>query len=323
MLRIDDDCEDGARMDISAVNPALRTATERAPAVNIERPVVRWFAATASSVIPGKRVAGVERRILRSDGVKLRVYTPAQPSGAGLLWIHGGGLVLGSAAMDDVHCGETARDTGATIVSVDYRLAPRHPFPAAIDDCFAGWRWLKANAAALGLDETRLAIGGQSAGGGLAASLVQRALDVGDPVAAQWLFCPMLDDRTAADRGNDAAEHFIWSNRSNRVGWSAYLGAAVGADSLPPYAAAARREELSGMPPTWIYTSDIELFSGEDIAYAHRLRAAGAEVTLEVVSGAPHGFEAWASDQPMARELFTSARDWLRERLAQRPDRGL
>jgi len=302
-------------VDISAVNPALRTATEKAPSVNIENGAMRWFAATASSLIPGKRVDGVERRTLRHDGVKLRVYAPAQPSGAALLWIHGGGLVLGSAAMDDVHCGETARDTGATIVSVDYRLAPRHPFPAAIDDCFTGWQWLRANAEALGLDSRRLAIGGQSAGGGLAASLVQRALDAGDPVAAQWLFCPMLDDRTAADRGKDAADHFIWSNRSNRVGWSSYLGAAVGAESLPAYAAPARREELAGMPPTWMYTSDIELFHDEDIDYANRLRAAGADVTLEVVSGAPHGFEAWASDNPMARQLFATARGWLGDRL--------
>lgn len=303
-------------MDISAVNPALRTATRKAPAVNLENAVVRWFASTASPLIPGKRVAGVERRTLRHDGVKLRVYTPAQPSGAGLLWIHGGGLVLGAAAMDDAHCGETARDTGVTIVSVDYRLAPRHPFPAAIDDCFTGWRWLRAHAGELGLDRARLAIGGQSAGGGLAASLVQRALDAGDPVAAQWLFCPMLDDRTAADRGHDGTDHFIWSNRSNRIGWSSYLGAAVGAESLPPYAAAARREDLAGMPPTWMYTSDIELFHDEDVAYASRLRAAGTDVTLEVVSGAPHGFEAWASDQPMARELFTAARGWLQEHLA-------
>lgn len=302
-------------MDISAVNPALRTATEKAPTVNIENGAMRWFAATASSLMPGKRVDGVERRTLRHDGVKLRVYVPARPSGAGLLWIHGGGLVLGAAAMDDVHCGETARDTGVTIVSVDYRLAPRHPFPAAIDDCFTGWQWLRANASVLGLDAGRLAIGGQSAGGGLAARLVQRAIDAGDPVAAQWLFCPMLDDRTAADRSRDAADHFIWSNRSNRVGWSSYLGASVGAASLPPYAAPARREELEGMPPTWIYTSDIELFHDEDVDYANRLRAAGTDVTLEVVNGAPHGFEAWAPGNPLALRLFATARGWLRERL--------
>ena len=187
-------------MDISRVDPSLQPATTKLPRMNLESGFLRWLVGAASPLMPGKRVDGVERRIVRAGGVKLRVYIPAEPSGAGLLWIHGGGLVLGAAAMDDVHCGETARELGVTIVSVDYRLAPRHPFPAAIDDCFAGWQWLRSNLGELGLDADRLAIGGQSAGGGLAASLVQRVHDEGDAIAAQWLFCPMIDDRTAADR---------------------------------------------------------------------------------------------------------------------------
>jgi acetyl esterase/lipase len=157
----------------------------------------------------------------------------------------------------------------------------------------------------------RLAIGGQSAGGGLAACLVQRVLDEGDSVVAQWLFCPMLDDRVAADRAHDDTEHFIWNNRANLVGWSSYLGDSMGADELPPYAAAARREDLSGFPPTWIYTSDIELFHAEDLDYARRLEAAGVDTTVEIVSGAPHGFEAWAPDTALARDLVTRARAWL------------
>ena len=308
--------QDGAPMDLSAVHPTLRAAAQKVPRTDLESRAVRLLARAATAFVPGRRVAGVSRRTVRHDGLRLRVYTPSRPSGAGLLWIHGGGLVLGSAAMDDLHCGETARDTGVTVVSVDYRLAPRHPFPAAIDDCHTGWRWLRAQADGLGLDVARLAVGGQSAGGGLAASLVQRVVDEGDPVVAQWLFCPMLDDRTAADRDRDAADHLVWNNRSNLVGWSAYLGAGVGAESLPPYAAPARREDLAGMPPTWISTSDIELFFDEDADYAHRLRAAGTDVTLEVVAGAPHGFESWAPRHPMALELLTTARSWLTDRLA-------
>jgi acetyl esterase/lipase len=225
--------------------------------------------------------------------------------------------VLGRAAMDDTLCGETARQTGMTIVSVDYRLAPRHPFPAALDDTHAGWQWLQAHLEELGLDPERVAIGGQSAGGGLAASLVQRVHDEGGSIAAQWLFCPMLDDRVAADRSHDAVDHFIWNNRSNRVGWSSYLGESLGADDLPPYAAAARREDLSGLPQTWMYTSDIELFYPEDIDYARRLEMAGVDTTVEVVSGAPHGFEAWASDSRLAQDLLVRARAWLAERLSQ------
>jgi acetyl esterase/lipase len=303
-------------VDISSVDPELRAATLKAPKLNLENRVMLKLVGLASAIMPGKRVEGVERRIVRERGLKLRVYVPDNPSGAALLWIHGGGLVLGAAAMDDVLCGETARQTGVTIVSVDYRLAPRHPYPAAIDDCHAAWLWMHRHLDELGLDADRIAIGGQSAGGGLAASLVQRVHDEGGAIAAQWLFCPMLDDRTAVDRERDGSDHFVWNNRSNRVGWSSYLGSATGSATLPPYAAAARRDDVSGLPPTWMYTSDIELFHDEDLAYARRLESAGVDTTLEIVSGAPHGFEAWAADSVLAREIVSRARTWLGAQLA-------
>ena len=303
-------------MDISIVDPELRAATLKAPKLNLENPVMLKLVGVGSAIMPGKRVDGVERRIVRERGLKLRVYVPDNPSGAGLLWIHGGGLVLGAAAMDDVLCGETARQTGVTIVSVDYRLAPRHPYPAAIDDAHAAWLWMQRRRDELGLDADRIAIGGQSAGGGLAASLVQRVHDEGGTIAAQWLFCPMLDDRTAVDRALDGVDHFVWSNRSNLVGWSSYLGSAIGSATLPPYAAAARRDDLTGLPPTWMYTSDIELFHDEDLAYAQRLESAGVDTTLEIVSGAPHGFEAWAADSVLARDIVSRARTWLGAQLA-------
>ncbi|GAA1466366.1 alpha/beta hydrolase [Microbacterium thalassium] len=302
-------------MDIDVVDPSLREAARRAPAFRLESRLGLWSAATLTRLAPGRTVEGVRRRIERHDGIRLRVYTPPSTSGAGLLWIHGGGLVIGSAAIDDVPCGKTARDTGAVVVSVDYRLAPRHPFPAAIDDAAAAFAWLLASASELGVDPARIAIGGQSAGGGLAAALVQRLHDEGTQVSAQWLFCPMLDDRTAARRDLDAEDHLVWSNRANRVGWTSYLGDRVGADELPPYAAAARRTDLAGLPRTWLYSSDIELFYDEDRRYAERLRSAGVDVTFETVRGAPHGFEAWAPGSEMARALFRSARDWLRDAL--------
>ncbi|RLK52621.1 alpha/beta hydrolase [Microbacterium telephonicum] len=305
-----------APMDISLVDPTLRKTVQRMPNVPITNPVALALAPSLSRLIPGRRVDGVERHRVDADGVRVRVYRPANPSGAALLWIHGGGLVLGAAAMDDGLCGETARDLGVTVVSVDYRFAPRHPFPAAIDDAWTAWRWLQARVGNLGLDRDRIAIGGQSAGGGLAAALVQRAVDAGDRVAAQWLFCPMLDDRTATDRARDAQAHFVWDNRANLVGWRSYLGDSLGAAELPPYAAAARRDDLAGLPPTWIYASEIELFLEEDRAYADRLRAAGVDVTFDLVPGAPHGFEAWAGDTDLARDLFGRARAWLGARLA-------
>jgi acetyl esterase/lipase len=157
------------------------------------------------------------------------------------------------------------------VVSADYRLAPEHPYPAPLDDCLAAWTWLQDNSPARGVDPTRVAIGGQSAGGGLAASLVQRVHD--DPGAAQpvaqWLFCPMLDDRTAAERKLDATKHILWNNTSNRMGWRSYLGVEPGAASTPEYAVPSRRADLAGLPPTWIGTGDIELFYDENRAYAY------------------------------------------------------
>lgn len=310
-------------MDISRVDPSLRDATRRAPQLNLENPALLWLISRLSPLIRGSRVDGVARRIVRfGGGAGVRVYTPAQPTGAGLLWIHGGGLVLGAAAVDDRFCGETAAELGVTIVSVDYRLAPRAPFPAAHDDTYRGWQWLQQHAAELGVDPARIAVGGQSAGGGLAACLVQRLHDEGDAVAAQWLLCPMLDDRTAADRTRDAEAHFVWNNRANLVGWRTYLGDEPGAATTPPYAVAARRDDLTGLPPTWIYASDIELFHDEDVAYAERLRDAGVDVTVDVISGAPHAPEAWAPDVPIARDLVSRGRAWLGARLGTRPGGG-
>lgn len=292
--------------------PRLRWAVP----IDLENPFLLWLAGAASPLLPGTRVEGIRRTTARVGDVRLRVYHPPHPNGSGLLWIHGGGLVLGAATMDDRFCAETARETGAVVVSVDYRLAQRHPFSAAIDDCRAAWRAFVIRAPQLGVDPSRMAIGGQSAGGGLAASLVQRLHDEGADVAAQWLFCPMLDDRTAADRSRDEQAHFVWNNRLNLVGWSTYLRRQPGEASLPPYAAAARREDLSGLPATWIYWSDIELFAQEDADYARRLAEAGVLVETVVVPRAPHGFEAWASDTPLAKDLFRRARAWLTDALA-------
>lgn len=302
-------------MDLERVDPSLRDATRRVPVLDLEGRHRLRLIATLSRLAPGKRIAGVDRRTVRRGPVRVRVYTPPAPTGAGLLWVHGGGLVLGSAAMDDRMSAETAVATGAVIVSVDYRLAPKHPFPAPLDDCAAAFAWMRAESDSLGIDTGRIAVGGQSAGGGLAAALVQRLIDEGVPLAAQWLFCPMLDDRTAADRTRDAEAHFVWNNRSNLVGWRSYLGDRVGADGLPAYAVPARRADLSGLPPTWMYASDIELFYAEDRAYAEALRAAGVDVTFDTVPGAPHGFETWARDSRLARGVLSRGRDWLRERL--------
>src|SRR5690606_13782192 len=216
----------GADMDPDRVDPALREALEQQPRLDLERWWVRDLAALRSRLIPWDPTPDVVLSTVREGGARLRIYTPDRSNGSALLWVHGGGLVGDAARVDDRFCGRTALELGVTVVSVDHRLAQRHPFPAALDDAHAGWSWLQVHAPVLGIDRTRIAVGGRSSGGGIAASLVQRVRDDGDEdAAAQWLWSPMLDDRTAADRRLDAVDHPVWNNRANRVGWRAYLGA--------------------------------------------------------------------------------------------------
>ncbi len=300
-------------MEIERVDPALREATKKLPGTDPANAVMRVFARAATRVMPVPRFEGVAVSTIRANGVRLRLYKPASAADdAGLFWIHGGGLLFGDARQDEALCAGTARELGITVVSGSYRFAPEHPFPAALDDVRAGWNWTVDHAAELHMDPTRIVIGGESAGGGLAASLVQRLHDEGgiQPVA-QWLFAPMIDDRTAADESLDGVNHWIWNNRANRVAWSAYLGGPPGATSLPPYAAAARRSDLSGLPPAYIAAGDIELFFDEATGYAARLQQAGVDVQLDVVPGAPHGFENWARTSEPAIALLARAREWL------------
>jgi acetyl esterase/lipase len=273
---------------------------------------------------------GVEVREHADAGVRVRVYRPlGDASGAALLWLHGGGLIVGAPPMDDGRCGTFVRELGLTVLSVDYRLAPEHPFPAALDDAHAVWTWLQEAAAGFGVDPVRVAVGGASAGGGLAACLAQRLRDEAAAQAAvqpaaqaavqpavQLLVYPMLDDRTAAQRELDDGGHLVWHNRSNRTGWSAYLGGAPGAPEAPAYAAAARCADLRGLPPAWIGVGDLDLFWGEDRAYAERLEAAGVAVELVEIAGAPHGFDTMAPDVPLARAFAAHQHAFLRERLA-------
>ena len=203
---------------------------------------MRWITRALLRAFPSPRVRGVSVHTVRDGKLSVRIYRPTGParSRPGLLWVHGGGLVVGSARQDDGLCARTAAALDAIVVSVDYRLAPEHPYPAAIDDTYVAWKWLLTHANELGIDVKRVAIGGESAGGGLAANLVHRVHDAGgaQPVA-QWLFAPMLDDRTAADRSLDGIDHLVWNNCVNRYGWTAYLQQPPGGERTPPYASAA------------------------------------------------------------------------------------
>jgi acetyl esterase/lipase len=230
--------------------------------------------------------------------------------------MHGGGFALGTAALDDRFCASVAQALGIVVVSVEYRLAPEHAFPAPLDDCYAAWRWLQENAQSFGIDAKRVAIAGQSAGGALAASLVQRVHDAGgNRAAAQWLFCPMLDDHTATRHDPDGVKHPVWSSRTNADSRSLYLPKEPGASDIPRYAVPARRDDFHGLPPAWIGVGDIDLLCPEARAFADRLRAAGVDATFTSVGGAPHGFESWAFNTRLAQEFIADAQQWLRRSL--------
>ena len=236
-----------------------------------------------------------------------------------LLNIHGGGYILGSAAESGPGDVRTAAEVGCVVASVDYRLAPETVAPGAVEDCYAALHWLHANAGALSLDPRRFAVGGASAGGGLAAALALLARDRGEiPICFQLLIYPMLDDRTATqpscDR-NPFTGEFIWTRTSNLVGWRSYLGHEPGAPVVAPYAVPARAANLAGLPPAYITVGMLDLFLEEDLDYARRLMHAGVPTELHVLPGAYHGFEL-ASDAALARRSERDRRAALAQAFA-------
>jgi acetyl esterase/lipase len=238
-----------------------------------------------------------ERRVPGPAGapdVRVLVYLPkaaARPLPA-MLWIHGGGYVIGNADMDDVKVKAMVAQLGCAVVSVDYRLAPETPHPGPVEDCYAALKWLHSNASELGVDVGRIAIGGESAGGGLAAGLGLLTRDRGEiKLAFQLLIYPMIDDRTVTT--SDPHPHvgeYIWTPDANRFGWAALLGQEPGGADVSPYAAAARAESLAGLPPTYISVGALDLFLEENMEYARRLIRAGVPTELHIYPGAFHGF---------------------------------
>ena len=236
--------------------------------------------------------------------VPVRVYRPGEAGSPlpALLWIHGGGYVLGDVEGDDLNVKQMTRAVGCVIVSVEYRLAPETPFPGPLEDCYAALKWLHGHAEELGLDPARLASGGASAGGGLAAGLGLLARDRGEvPLCFQLLIYPMIDDRNILGAEQAGSDTHIWSRASNRFGWTSYLGREPGGEVMPYYAAPARAEDLAGLPPTFINVGDLDLFLDEDIEYAQRLLRVGVPTELHVYPGAYHGFNGLAPTAGVSR----------------------
>ena len=280
-------------------------------------------AAQMAKAQPIEGVSTEDRQVPGPAGapeVFVRLYQPTDRPDTvpALLWIHGGGYVLGSVERDDLLAKHLARVGQCVVASVEYRLAPEHPFPAPVEDCYAALKWLSAQSAELGVHTSRIAIGGASAGGGLAAGLALLTRDRAEvEVAFQLLIYPMIDDRTIAPASEAVPDTFVWTRANNRMGWRAYLGREPGGAEVSPYAAAARATNLTGLPPAYIPVGDLDLFVDENMTYAQRLLAAGVPTELHVYPGAFHGFNGFVPSAEISRR-FNADRDNALKRMLHR-----
>ncbi|GLY97752.1 alpha/beta hydrolase [Actinoplanes sp. NBRC 103695] len=306
----------GKRRSIAMVPEDLRHPILYAPFQITSSLMVR---AMRRIPVPG---GPVEPGVTVDQQDNLFVYRPkarSVPSGA-LLYIHGGGYVVGHPSSYHPICSRIAAELGILVVSVNYRKAVGHPFPAGLDDCFRALTWIHEQAEALGVDPSRVAVAGDSAGGGLAAAVAQMAYDRGVPLRFQALIYPMLDDRTVLRDDHLGTGELVWTPASNRFGWTAYLGHRPEVEEPRPYAVPARRADLAGLAPAWIGVGDLDLFHAEDVAYAGRLQIAGVPTDLVVVPGMYHGADNFLADRS---ETMIAFRDdmiaALRKALVARP----
>lgn len=251
-----------------------------------------------------------ERYVPGPDGapdVRVLVYSPADAATArpALLHIHGGGYVIGTPEINDRHNRALVRHLGCVVVSVDYRLAPETRYPGAVEDCHAALVWLHSEASALGVDAARIAITGESAGGGHAAALALLARERGQvPICLVVLDSPMLDDRTGSTtEPHSYCGEFVWTPGSNRFGWRALMGVEPGGADTPVGAVPARVEDLGGLPPTFIAVGALDVLAEEGMEYARRLMRAGVPTELHVIPGAYHGFSIAGDAAPQVQML--------------------
>jgi acetyl esterase/lipase len=308
-------------MDAASVarllDPEIRAALEQFPFPPINDDTLGIMRPALAA--PGPELSDrVIRSVVHASGpvgapdVALTVHRPKEATGAlpCLVWMHGGGLVMGVAGMDDSRFDSWCVRHNMMAVSVEYRLAPETPFPGPIEDCYAGLQYVAKHAAELGIDVGRLGVGGASAGAGLAAAIALMARDrSGPPVSSQLLIYPMIDDRQITESsGWDVP---IWPATSNTFGWTSYLGDAKGTTSVSPYAAAARATDLGGLPPALVAVGGLDGFVDEDIDYARRLNLAGVPTEFHLYPGAPHGFDVMVPTSRPAQQFERDVERWL------------
>ncbi|MBN2239874.1 MAG: alpha/beta hydrolase [Dehalococcoidales bacterium] len=270
-------------------------------------------------VIPGiitedRMIPGPEN----APDVMIRIYRPENLTGVlpGFLWIHGGGYIMGDVESIDMMARQLTLAAECVTVSVEYRLAPEHPHPAPVEDCYAALKWFFANAGELNVDASRIAVGGGSAGGGLAAGLALLARDRGEvDIVYQLLIYPMIDDRTTEPAGETVRDALFWTRSHNLLGWRSYLGFEPGGENVSCYAAASRAVNLEGLPPTYICVGGLDLFAVEDIIYAGRLTNAGVPIELHVYPGGPHAFDGMVPNADVSKRFTADIHHALKRAL--------
>jgi acetyl esterase/lipase len=268
---------------------------------------------TTGVVVTDHAVAGPDG----APSVPVRVYAPEGPAPAtgrpALLDIHGGGFVVGSIEMEHAFAANAARTLGAVIVAVEYRLAPEHPFPAGLEDCYAALVWMHAEAAALGIDPQRVGVGGQSAGGGLSAATALLARDRGGPALCfQFLGIPELDHRLETASMRAFVDTPVWTRPAAELSWSRYLGPDPG--PVSPYASPAIADDLAGLPSAYVTTMEFDPLRDEGILYAVRMMEAGVSVELHSYPGTFHG-SAMVTTATVSRRAQRELMDALRRGL--------
>jgi acetyl esterase/lipase len=308
--------------EIAAVLPQL-PAMDLTDIPGARATLMDMLAAANAGVGPSPDVTREDHLVPGLNGapeVRVRHYRPASQSGVVpcLYWIHGGGHVLGQIEQDDPMMDHIVGAVGCAAVSVEWRRPPEHPFPAPMDDCYAGLTWTYKNAAELGVDPQRIAIGGASSGGGSAAGLALLARDRGEvPVCFQLLVYPMLDDRNVTPASVAVTEPRVWNRDCNLIGWRAYVGEAAGTEACSPYAAPTRATDLRGLPPAYLPGGDLDLFIDEDIEYGQRLQQADVPTELHVYPGGIHGFDLLAPGSALAQRFIRDRDEALQRAFGQ------
>jgi acetyl esterase/lipase len=258
-----------------------------------------------------------ERLVPRPPGAPDVSLLICRPTGASaptpaVYHIHGGGMIMGDNRLGVTEMLDWAQELGLAVVSVEYRLAPEHPHPAPVEDCYAGLVWTASHADELGVDPDRILVVGASAGGGLAAAVALLARDRGGPVLfGQMLIYPMLDDRNDTPSAVQMAGLGIWDRTANETGWTALLGDERGGPNVSPYAAPARATDLSGLPSAFIDVGSAETFRDEDVAYASHIWQAGGKAELHVWPGAFHGFDGLSPQAAISQHARAARQNWL------------